>query len=305
MARERGRDRVVRRDTGARTGALTVAALVAFAANSVLCRVALGGGAIDPASFTSIRLVSGAAVLLPLAAAWRSEGSGSAHGNWTSAAALAVYAVLFSFAYVSLDVGTGALLLFGAVQATMIGVALAQGERAQPLEWAGLVSALAGLVLLVLPGLTAPPLIGSSLMLGSGVAWGIYTLNGRGVSRPAAATAQAFLRASPVAVAVSGAAALGGDAVTISAAGIGLALASGVLASGLGYVVWYAALPGLGAIRAATVQLAVPVIAAAAGVVFLGEAVSPRLLLTGALILGGVGIALAGRSDVRRLRSGA
>ena len=268
---------------------------MAFAANSVLCRVALGGGAIDPASFTSIRLVSGAVVLLPLAAAWRAQGSERARGSWTSAAALAAYAVLFSFAYVSLDVGTGALLLFGAVQATMIGVALAQGERAQSFEWAGLASALAGLVLLVLPGLTAPPLIGSLLMVGSGVAWGLYTLNGRGVSSPTAATAHAFLRASPVAIAVSGAAALGGEAITISAAGVGLALVSGVFASGLGYVVWYAALPGLGAIRAATVQLAVPVIAGVAGIVLLEENFSLRLLLTGALILGGVGVALAGR----------
>jgi drug/metabolite transporter (DMT)-like permease len=278
-----------------RAGALTAAALVAFASNSILCRMALSRAEIDPATFTTIRLASGATVLGALAAlhsprGWRSS------GNWGSAVALAAYAVTFSYAYVSLDAGVGALLLFGTVQATMILTALSRGERASWQEWAGLATALGGLAYLVSPGLTAPPLSGAALMIAAGVGWGIYTLRGRGSAAPVLTTAGNFVRSAPLAVAVSAAFVLGGSRPAASTSGVTLALASGVLASGFGYVVWYSALHYLTAVRAAIVQLVVPVLGAAGGILLLGESLSPRLAISAALILGGIGVAVTRRS---------
>jgi drug/metabolite transporter (DMT)-like permease len=296
-----------------RTVLLTLSALVAFAANSVLCRLALGGRAIDAASFATIRLASGALALLSLLALVsrgrgdRRDGRGPAPddertagparrvrpaGSWRSAAALFLYAVPFAFAYLSLSAGTGALILFGAVQATMIAVGLRGGERPHRLEWWGLIIAIAGLIVLVLPGLRAPAPAGSLLMAVAGMAWGVYSLRGRGAGRPLAITAGNFARAAPLALAVS---LLCLRALHVSPRGALLAVLSGAVTSGLGYAIWYAALPGLTATRAATVQLAVPVLAALGGVAFLGEHVTLRLVVSATFILGGVAAALRGR----------
>lgn len=280
------------RPTAVRTALLTGLALAAFAANSVLCRLALGGGSIDAASFSTIRLSSGAAMLVLVASLTRGFGPRGRGGDWLSGALLFLYAVPFSFAYLSLGAGTGALILFGGVQVTMILAALRSGERPRLLEWLGLLVALAGLVYLVLPGLAAPSPSGSALMVLAGSAWGFYSLRGRGAVDPVAATTDNFVRSLPFAFLVS---ALLLARTELSAEGVWLALASGALTSGLGYVVWYAALRGLTATRAATVQLAVPVLAAAGGVLFLSERVSLRLVLAGTLILGGVAFSLAGR----------
>lgn len=281
-----------------RAGVLIAAALVAFASNSILCRLALSRAEVDPATFTTIRLLSGAAVLGTLAAIGRRR-AWIAGGNWASATALTVYAVAFSYAYVSLEAGMGALLLFGTVQATMILAALSGGERTSWAEWVGLVVALAGLIYLVSPGLAAPPPIGAALMVAAGVGWGVYTLRGRGSAAPVLTTAGNFVRSAPLALAVSAIVALGGGRPMATATGVSLALASGVLASGFGYVLWYAALGDLTAVRAATVQLVVPVLGAAGGIVLLGESLSPRLALATMLILGGVGVAVAGRRPLR------
>jgi drug/metabolite transporter (DMT)-like permease len=287
---------------GARnTTALTATALVAFAANSVLCRLALGARRIDPSTFTTLRLLAGAVVLGGIVALGRYAGANPAaraHGWRRIAPALMlfVYALGFSLAYVRLSVGTGALLLFGTVQLTMIASALWRGDRPGALEWAGLALALAGLVALVLPGLTAPPLHAAALMTVAGVGWGLYSLAGRGASDPLRSTASNFALALVPALAVN---AIARGTVHVTPMGAVLAVTSGALASGLGYVAWYAALRGLSATRAAIVQLAVPVIAAAAGVLFMGEAVTVRLVLCAALILGGVGLA----SVTRRERS--
>lgn len=284
----------------ARTRAGTIAcaalALVAFAANSVLCRRALGGGSIDPATFSTIRLASGA-VALVLYSAFRRGRPFSAGGSWISAVLLFLYAVPFSFAYLSLGAGTGALVLFGSVQATMIVAAIRSGERPHPLQWLGLALALGGLAYLVSPGLRAPSASGSSLMAVAGISWGFYSLRGRGTTDPLLDTAGNFARAVAPALLVS-LAFLRQARVTPS--GTLLAMASGVLASGGGYVLWYAALTGLTATRAAFVQLPVPVLTAVAGVVFLSESVSLRLALASILILGGVALALLGRERLRQ-----
>ena len=277
------------------TAGLTGITLIAFAANALLCRLALGAGQIDPASYTSLRLVSGAAALWAILA-WSNRSSDrkpASAGSWASAAMLFLYAVTFSFAYVSLDVGTGALILFGAVQACMILAGLRGGERPHRVEWLGLLVALAGLVYLVSPGISAPAPLGAVLMAIAGVAWGVYSLRGRNDGEPVRATAMNFLRAAPFALLVS---LLMQEHLQLSAHGITLALCSGALASGLGYVLWYAALKGLSATRAAIVQLAVPAIAAAGGVLFLSEVITLRLMLASAMILGGVALALRGRS---------
>ena len=251
---------------------LTLITMIAFAGNSLLCRIALKHTGIDAASFTAIRLISGAAMLWLLVRFFRSARTGK--GNWPSAFALFAYAAGFSFAYVSLPAAMGALLLFGAVQATMIGYGIYKGERLHGLQLAGLVFALGGLVGLLLPGLTAPSLTGSILMLGAGVAWGVYSLRGKGAGDPSRVTAGNFLRAAFIAAALS---LLTINGATLDSAGAGYAVASGALASGMGYAIWYAVLPALKATTAATVQLSVPVIAAAGGVIFLGEAVTFRL----------------------------
>ena len=270
-----------------RVAALTLLTMLAFAGNSLLCRVALRETAIDAASFTTIRLVSGALVLW-LIATWLRRGK-SGDGNWISAAALFAYAAAFSFAYLELTAATGALILFGAVQATMIGRGLAGGERFAPLQVVGLVLALAGLVGLLLPGLSAPPLGGSLLMLGAGIAWGVYSLRGRGAGDPTRVTAGNFLRAVPLAAVLSIATLSG---ASLDPAGVGYAIASGALASGVGYAIWYSVLPALKATHAATVQLSVPVIAAIGGVLFLAEALSLRLVLASIAILGGIALVI-------------
>lgn len=273
------------------TWLLTVVTMLAFAANSVLCRMALQRAHIDPASFTLIRIGSGALMLWMLAAA---GGSRKRSGNWISALALAGYAAAFSFAYVSLAVGTGALLLFGAVQATMILRGLISGERMNGPQIVGFMVALAGLVILVLPGLSAPPLFGALLMSAAGVCWGVYSLRGRRGKDPMATTAGNFLLAVPFAVAVWLVFFRG---VHFSAMGIVYAVLSGALASGLGYAIWYAALRGLTATRAAVVQLSVPVLAAAAGVAFLGERITPRLTVSAVAVLGGIALFVVERNS--------
>jgi len=210
-------------------------------------------------------------------------------GNWLSASALFVYAAGFSFAYVSLPAATGALLLFGAVQATMIGHGIWAGERLLRLQFVGLVLALGGLVGLLLPGLSAPPLFGSVLMLGAGVAWGVYSLRGKGAGDPTRVTAGNFLRAVPIAAALS---VLMYEGASLDSAGFWYAVSSGALASGIGYAIWYTALPALKATNAATVQLSVPVIAALGGILFLGEPVSLRLVLASVAILGGIALVI-------------
>src|SRR5438067_424974 len=264
----------------------TAAALVAFAANSLLCRAALGGGTADAASFTALRLASGALALVLLC-----RGAGGARGgSWPSAAALFAYAAAFSFAYFSLSAGVGALLLFGAVQITMIGAGIAAGERPPWSVWAGLVLALGGLAFLSLRGARAFSTSGTALMLCAGAAWGIYSLRGRRVGQPLPATADNFRRAAPLAVLLWLGAALSG-ATHLTGAGAALAVASGAITSGLGYVAWYSALPHLTAARAAVLQLSVPVLAAAGGVLLLGEVLTVRLIVSGAAILAGIGLA--------------
>jgi drug/metabolite transporter (DMT)-like permease len=267
--------------------ALVSLAMLAFAGNSLLCRVALKHTSIDAASFTTIRLISGA-VILWLIARMRS-GTYNGGGNWLSALALFVYAAGFSFAYVSLPAATGALLLFCAVQATMIGYALWAGERLRKIQLIGLVLALGGLGGLLLPGFSAPPLYGSALMLGAGVAWGIYSLRGRGAGDPIRVTAGNFLRAVPITAALSLIMLQGSS---LDTAGFWYAVLSGALASGIGYAIWYTAMPALKATNAATVQLSVPVIAATGGVIILGEPITLRLVLASIAILGGIALVI-------------
>jgi drug/metabolite transporter (DMT)-like permease len=274
----------------ARQLGLTLLALFAFAGNSLLCRAALAHSGSDAASFTAIRLAAGAAMLWSLLAIRGKVDLGA--GHWASALALFAYAAGFSFAYVRLSTATGALLLFGAVQTTMIGRGLWTGERFAPRSLVGLVLALVGFVGLLLPGLSAPPLFGSLLMIGAGVAWGVYSLRGRGAGEPTRETAGNFLRALPFAAALWAGRALTGHEASLDVRGAALAALSGAVTSGLGYAVWYAVLPTWKATTAATLQLAVPVFAALAGVVLLKESVSPRLALTALAILGGVALVL-------------
>ena len=273
--------------TYARIIILTSLAMVAFAGNSLLCRVALRHTSIDAASFTTIRLISGAAMLWLVVRIRR--GTYAGRGNWLSASALFVYAAGFSFAYMSLPAATGALLLFGAVQATMIGYGIRAGERLLKLQLVGLILALGGVVGLLLPGISAPPLYGSVLMLGAGMAWGIYSLRGKGADDPVSVTAGNFLRAVPIAAALS---LLTLKESSLDMAGFWYAASSGALASGIGYAIWYAVLPSLKATNAATVQLSVPVIAALGAAVILGEPITLRLVLASAAILGGIALTI-------------
>ncbi|MEM9531144.1 MAG: DMT family transporter [Pseudomonadota bacterium] len=275
-----------------KTALLTALAMVAFAANSLLCRQALGAELIDAASFTVIRVAAGALTLgLLMLPTWRQS---APRPHWPSAWMLFFYMVFFSFAYLSLSAGTGALLLFGAVQVTMFTAALRDGEHFSPASWFGLLAALAGMVYLVSPGITAPEPAGAALMVCAGIAWGGYSLLGRGVRDATGATASNFLFCLPLAM-LTGAFFIGSARVT--GTGMILAIASGALASGLGYAIWYAALRGLQAGRAATVQLSVPVIAAIGGVVFLAEEMTFRLGLATALTIGGVGVVLSQRGQ--------
>ena len=267
--------------------AATAFALTAFAANSLLCRLALGPGAIDAATFSTIRLVSGAVALLAIVMLSRPKRQGIG-GTWGSSSLLVLYAVPFSFAYLTLSAGTGALVLFGAVQTTMLCAALVAGERPGGRQIAGIVLAVGGFFFLVLPGLTAPDPIGCALMAIAGIAWAGYTLRGRRAADPLGETAGNFVRSVPFAAAL-GLLALGRGHV--SPRGALLAILSGAVASGLGYAAWYMALRSLSATRAATLQLAVPVLTAAAGVLFLSERVTTRLVAASILILGGVTLA--------------
>ena len=275
----------------ANTLLLTAAAMVAFAANSVLCRMALGAGLMDAASFATVRTVSGAIVLGAILLIRASRDYGKP--DWRSVVTLYLYMVFFSFAYLSLSAGTGALVLFAAVQLTMFGAALRSGERFSLVSWAGFAVAIAGLVVLVMPGVTAPDPLGTALMVVAGISWGTYSLVGRTSGDPVAATANNFLYAVPLVVLTS---ALFLDEVQVTSRGAGFAILSGAVASGLGYVTWYAALRGLRATSAATVQLSVPVIAALGGVLLLSEDLSIRLVASSIATLGGVAIVLAQRS---------
>jgi len=272
----------------ARTAGLTALALTAFAANSVLCRLALAEAVIDPGTFTALRLVAGAVTLGALVRS-RPSASRSSGRSWWPAVLLFLYAVPFSFAYVGLSTGTGALLLFGTVQVTMILASLRREGRPRPGQWAGLAVAFGGLVYLLLPGVTAPPVASAALMVVAGVAWGFYSLAGRGLPDPLAQTATNFGRTVPMA-AILLLMSWSGDELELR--GVVLAVISGALASGVGYVIWYQALRGLTGIAAAVVQLAVPVIAAAGGTVLLAEPVTIRLAVASALVLGGIGLAL-------------
>jgi drug/metabolite transporter (DMT)-like permease len=267
-------------------------ALIAFAANSVLCRLALGEHSIDAASFTVIRLISGA---VTLAVILRLRDGGSkppSTANWISTLMLFLYAVTFSFAYITLNTATGALIIFGSVQMTMILITLRSGHRLHVAEWLGVIIAFAGFVYLVLPNVNSPPMTGFILMTVAGVAWGIYTLRGRGSTNPLGDSANNFSRTIPL-VAVLALIAI--PYVDLSIKGTILAFLSGAVASGIGYTIWYTALGGLSAIQAAVVQLLVPVIAAAGGVVFVSEPVSLRLVIAAIMILGGILIVVLGK----------
>jgi drug/metabolite transporter (DMT)-like permease len=270
-----------------RAALAAVFALLCFAANSVLCRMALRVSHIDPASFTTIRLAAGAATLSLLVHIGR--GAATPRGSWRAAFMLLAYAIPFSFAYVGLTAGTGALLLFGAVQVVMLAAGFVAGERIDRRLIAGWLLAVVGLVLLLLPGVTAPPTREAVLMLIAGVAWGYYSLQGRGSRDALGDTAGNFVRALPGAVAIS---ALLFAQRHVDTQGALLAALSGGVASGLGYAAWYTALPRLGAIAAANAQLAVPVIAALAGVALFGEPISTRLALASVLVLGGTALAV-------------
>ena len=307
--------------------------MIAFASNSLLCRAALKQTTVDAATFTFVRIFSGAAALWLIVKMRRRsvvertarplvdgseirvkfpppqsypKGRGDPFslrektrmrvlswkdaGNWWSPLALFIYAAAFSFAYVDLSAGTGALLLFGAVQATMILWGLYKGERLDAIQIAGFVVAVTGLIALVFPGLSAPPLIGSILMLGAGVAWGIYSLRGKREENPGSVTAGNFVRAVPFAAVVS---IVSVRWLHVDLAGVGYAIISGAITSGLGYVIWYNALQGLKAASAATVQLSVPVLAATGGILLLGEPLTVRYLLASIAILGGIALVVA------------
>jgi drug/metabolite transporter (DMT)-like permease len=291
--------------TPTRVFILTLVTMTAFAGNSLLCRLALKQTSIDAASFTFIRIISGAIALWLIAEFRRrllvdrtSRQGGTLverspnspvtqTGSWPSALALFVYAAAFSFAYISLSAGTGALLLFGAVQATMIIWGLRKGEQLRAWQIVGLALALGGLVVLLFPGLSAPPVAGSILMLGAGIAWGVYSLRGKTAGDPVSATAGNFLRAVPLAAILSVALL---PWANLDRTGIGYAILSGAMASGVGYAIWYTALPSLKAASAATVQLSVPVLAAAGGIIFLSEPITLRFLFASVAVLGGIAL---------------
>lgn len=274
-----------------RTILLTLVTMLAFAANSVLCRLALAHSAIDPASFTFMRLASGAVALWLLCSVIGKRGRG---GSWVGGFSLTLYAIAFSLAYVTLPAGTGALLLFGTVQVTMIATGFVKGERLSVSQWAGLALALSGLVVLVAPGVSAPPPLGAALMVLSGVFWGIYSLLGRGSKDPAATTAGNFLRAAPLALLPLAAMAMVGQ-LSIDGPGALYAVLSGTLASGCGYILWYSVLPRLSAAQGASVQLSVPIFAALGGALLMGELLTMRLGIAAIATLGGIALVIAKR----------
>lgn len=275
-----------------KTPILTGLALIAFAANSVLCRLALGNSAIDAASFTVLRLLSGSIVLLLIIGVNRKITGTSTKGSWSASFMLFLYAVTFSYAYISLDTGTGALILFGSVQITMILLSLISGIRLHFSEWAGVIIAFAGFVYLILPGVTAPSTIGFLLMTVAGIAWGIYTLKGRSSENPLMDTAYNFFRTIPLVILL---AIITMTHVNYSSEGILLAILSGGITSGIGYTLWYIALGGLSSTQAAVLQLLVPVIAALGGVIFISEAITVRLTISTTLVLGGILMVILGK----------
>lgn len=276
-----------------KTALLTAIAMLAFAANSVLARLALSDASVDPLAYTGIRLVSGALMLAGIVG-WRSRAVGAARrwrigGTWAGAFSLGLYAVAFSIAYVMIPTGAGALILFASVQMGMLAWAVFKGDRPAPLEWGGMAIAFAALVYLVSPGVVAPPLPGAALMAVAGLAWGAYCLVGRGSQSPLADSAGNFARGAPIGLVLIAAGVL---RLQPTWGGVALGLVSGAITSALGYIIWYSALPRLSRSRAALVQLTVPAIAAAGGVVFIGEAITPRLVLATLGITGGVALAL-------------
>lgn len=280
-----------------RIATLTIASLCAFTANALLCRAALSGPVIDPASFTLVRLAAGALMLVALLG-WRrrpepvdapAPATAPAWRGWLAPLMLFLYAATFSFAYTRIGAGTGALILFGAVQVTMFGLGLWRGERPSAWQWAGTALAVAGLAWLLSPGATAPPLLPALVMAASGATWGSYTLLGRGSRQPAQDTRDNFVRSLPFAL-VLGLVFIGQQ--QLSAQGLLLAVVSGAITSALGYIVWYSVLPRLSRIRASTVQLSVPVLTALSGVALLGESITLRLALAGAITLGGIALTL-------------
>ena len=272
----------------------TTFALFAFAANSVLCRLALGDNTIDPSSFTIIRLISGIIILMTVMQlnGKSNEKQLKSKGSWLAASMLFIYAIAFSFGYVSLDTGTGALILFGAVQITMIVASLISGSKLHFSEWLGLLIAFSGFVYLIIPDLVTPSFIGFMLMTISGIAWGLYTLIGRSSQNPLSDTAYNFLRSSPFVLILI---LFGLDDVHITSFGVMLAMLSGGIASGIGYVVWYIALKEISVTQAAVVQLMVPIFAASGGVVFTNELISLRLIESSALVLGGILTVIMGK----------
>jgi len=280
-----------------KTSILTGLALIAFAANSVLGRLALGNQVIDAASFTALRLLSGAIVLFLLIGMNRNDAGVDEKGSWYASFMLFLYALTFSYAYISLDTGTGALILFGSVQITMILLALISGERLHFVEWAGVIVAFAGFVYLIFPGVSAPSTIGFLLMTVAGIAWGIYTLKGRGSKSPLRDTAYNFFRTIPLVVLLL---IVTTPQASYSGKGVVLALLSGGITSGIGYTIWYVALAGLSSTQAAVLQLSVPVIAALGGVIFLSEAITMRLSISTAMVLGGILMVILGKTIFAR-----
>ena len=266
---------------------LAALAMTAFAANSLLCRMALVETDIDPASFTFWRLTSGA-LMLTLLVVMRNQ-KPLQEGNMTSAITLFVYAAGFSFAYISMTTGAGALLLFGAVQVTMISWGLFKGERMSALQWGGFLLALVGLIMLLLPNAAVPQLSSALMMLAAGIAWGVYSLKGKGAKFPIEATAGNFIRATPLALVLLVIFWPGGE---FHAEGMAYAVASGAIASALGYALWYSILVHIAAIKAATLQLSVPVLAVFAGWLFLDEPVTLRIILSSLAVIGGVAMVI-------------
>jgi len=267
-------------------------ALVAFAANSVLCRLALGERAIDASSFTIIRLLSGAIVLLAILSIKKNKTDLSTKGSWYASLMLFLYAISFSFAYITLNTATGALILFGSVQITMIILSLISGTRLHGTEWIGVMIAFAGFVYLILPAVTTPSAIGFLLMTIAGIAWGIYTLIGRNSKNPLVDTGYNFFRTIPFAIILL---LIASKNLNYSYEGILLAVLSGGITSGIGYAIWYTALGGLSALQAAVLQLLVPVIAAFGGIIFVSETITLRLTVSAIMILGGILMVVLGR----------
>jgi drug/metabolite transporter (DMT)-like permease len=270
----------------------TAFALICFAANSVLNRLALGGNMIDAGSYIGIRLLSGALTLWLINGFSKQNFGLILRGSPLSAFYLFLYGVAFSYAYRSLTSGTGAFILFGTVQTTMLAVLLLRGERPKLAEWVGLFIALSGLTYLVFPGLSAPDPFGALLMITAGIAWGFYTLRGKGVKDPLETTARNFILSVPMVLAVN---LFSFFKAHFSIEGVVYAIISGAIASGVGYVIWYAALKGLTTTQAALLQLSVPIIAAFGGVTFLSETITIRLIIAGVLIIGGVTLALVSK----------